>query len=346
MTIANLVYLINFASIQGFLYKNLSFMFRTKYKYNPKTLSYEQAKLTSRMLMGKVFAYFVLGGFLAFVVVILAFEFVDSPQEKAMRREIEQFKVQYQILNDRLEQYKLVMADMQERDDNVYRVIFESEPIAANLRKAGYGGVDRYAKLDGYKYSDIVIEATKRMDRLAAQLVVQSKSYDEIWEMAKNKEKMMRSIPAIQPIAKGKGRIVSGYGMRFHPILKYRRMHWGIDISAPRGTPIYATADGVVEFTGRRGAFGNLIIINHGYGYKTQYGHMNNFSVKRKQKVKRGEIIGYVGNTGLSSAPHVHYDVVKDGKRINPVNFFYNDFTPEEFEKILELAARDNQVLS
>jgi len=184
------------------------------------------------------------------------------------------------------------------------------------------------------------------MDQLAGQMVVQSKSFDEIWELALNKEKMLSAIPAIQPIAKGVGRIVSGYGMRFHPILKYRRMHWGIDISAPKGTPIYATADGVIEFTGRRGEFGNLVIINHGYGYKTHYGHMNNFTVKRTQKVKRGEIIGYVGNTGLSSAPHVHYDIVKDGKRIDPVHFFYNDFTPEEFEKVLELAARDNQVLS
>ncbi len=321
-------------------------MFRTKYKYNPKTLSYEKVEFTSQMLIRRAISYLFIGGFFAVIVVFLAFEFVDSPQEKAMRREIEQFKIQYKILNDRMEQYELVMADMQERDDNVYRVIFESEPVASNLRKAGYGGVDRYAKLDGYKNSDILIETTKRMDRLAGQMVVQSKSFDEIWELAQNKEKMMRCIPAIQPIAKGEGSIVSGYGMRFHPILKYRRMHWGIDISAPKGTPIYATADGVVEFTGRRGAFGNLVIIDHGYGYQTQYGHMNNFAVKRKQKVKRGEIIGYVGNTGLSSAPHVHYDIVKDGKRINPVNFFYNDFTPEEFEKVLELASRDNQVLS
>lgn len=321
-------------------------MFRTKYKYNPKTLSYEKVEFTSQMLIRRALSYLFIGGFLATIVVFLAFEFVDSPQEKAMRREIEQFKMQYKVLNDRMSQYELVMADIQERDDNVYRVIFEAEPVASNLRKAGYGGIDRYAKLDGYKNSDILIEATKRMDRLAGQMVVQSKSFDEIWELARNKEKMMRSIPAIQPIAKGSGRIVSGYGMRFHPILKYRRMHWGIDISAPKGTPIYATADGVIEFTGRRGAFGNLVIINHGYGYKTQYGHMNNFAVKRKQKVKRGEIIGYVGNTGLSSAPHVHYDIVKDGKRINPVNFFYKDFTPEEFEKVLELAARDNQVLS
>ncbi len=321
-------------------------MFRAKYKYNPKTLSYEKVRLTTRMWFGRIFAYFVIGSFFAFIVVILAFEFVDSPQEKAKDREIEFLKLNNNIFADRIEQFEKVIADMQDRDDNVYRVIFESEPIPSSVRKAAYGGVDRYAKLDGYKHSDIVIETTKRMDRLASQMVVQSKSFDEIWELAKNKEDMMRAIPAILPIEKGKGRIVSGYGSRFHPILKYRRMHWGIDVSAPKGTPIYATADGVIEYTGRRGTFGNLVVIDHGYGYKTEYGHMNNFAVKRKQKVKRGEIIGYVGNTGLSRAPHVHYNVVKDGERINPVNFFYNDFTPEEFEKVLELASRDNQVLS
>jgi murein DD-endopeptidase MepM/ murein hydrolase activator NlpD len=321
-------------------------MFRTKYKYNPKTLSYEKVKLTSRMLVGRLFAYLFIGGVFAFVVSILAFEFVDSPQEKAMLRELEQYKMQFQILNDRLDQYDYVLADMQERDDNVYRVIFESEPVSSNARKAGYGGIDRYAKLDGYRNSDLIIETTRRLDQIAGQLVVQSKSYDEIWELAKNKGKMMLAIPAIQPVAKGQGRLVSGYGSRFHPILKVRRMHWGIDFSAPKGTPIYATADGVIEYTGRRGTFGNLVVIDHGYGYKTQYAHMNNFAVKRKQKVKRGEIIGYVGSTGLSRAPHIHYEVLKDGNRIDPVNFFYNDFTPAEFEKILELAARDNQVLS
>ncbi len=321
-------------------------MFRTKYKYNPKTLSYEEVKLTTSQLIGKVFTYLVLGGFFAFIVLILGFQFVDSPQEKALQREIDQFRLQYQILNDRLARHELVLKDMQDRDDNIYRVILESEPIPASQRKAGYGGIDRYAKLDGYKYSDIVIEITKRVDKIESQLYVQSKSFDEIWDLARDKEKLMLAIPAIQPLSKRVGRIVSGYGSRFHPILKVRRMHWGIDIAAPRGTPIYATADGVIEFAGYKGDLGNAIIIDHGYGYKTRYGHMNALAVKAKQKVKRGQIIGYVGSTGLSEAPHVHYEVIKDGKRVNPVNYFYQDFTPEEFEKVLELAARDNQVLS
>lgn len=321
-------------------------MARLKYKYNPKTLSYEKVKLTRGMMLRMGVTYSFAAMVFASVVIFLAYNFFESPKERAQRRELEQFKLQYEILNDRLDVVTDVLGDLQNRDDNIYRVIFESEPISASERKAGYGGVDRYAKLDGYKYSSYVIEATRKLDQITSQLVVQSKSFDELIELARNKEKMMAAIPAIQPIEKDKGRLVSGYGMRFHPILKYRRMHWGIDFSAQAGTPIYATADGEISFTGRKGTYGNTVMIKHGFGYETLYGHMNQITVRRKQKVKRGEIIGYVGNTGLSRAPHVHYEVIKDAKKINPVNFFYNDFTPAEFEKILELASRDNQVLS
>lgn len=321
-------------------------MLRIKYKYNPKSLSYEKARITPGGMILRLFGYLIAGCFFSFLVIILAYNFFESPKERAQRREIEQFKLQYQLLDDRLDQVSAVLGDMQDRDDNIYRVIFESEPIPSSIRKAGYGGVNRYAKLDGYRNSDIIIETTKKIDMIMSQVYVQSKSFDDLFELAKNKEKMMLSIPAIQPISKKDGRIVSGYGQRFHPILKVRRMHWGIDISAPQGTPIYATADGEVNFTGRKGTYGNTVMINHGYGYETLYGHMYEIVIKRKQFVKRGQLIGYVGNTGLSRAPHVHYEVLKDGKKINPVSFFYNDFTPEEFEMVLELASRDNQVLS
>jgi len=321
-------------------------MFKAKYKYNPKTLSYEKVRLTPKGMATRLLSYMVTGGLFAIFVIILAYNFFESPKERAQRREIEQFKLQYKILDDRIAQMSAVIEDMQDRDDNIYRVILEAEPIPNSVRKAGYGGVDRYAKLDGYRNSSTMIETTKKLDHLTSQIYVQSKSFDELFNLAKNKEEMMLHIPAIQPVSKDKGRIVSGFGMRFHPILKFRRMHTGIDISAPRGTPIYATADGEVSFTGRQGSYGNTVIIDNGYGYQTLFGHMYEFIVKRKDKVKRGQIIGYVGSTGLSQAPHVHYEVIKDGKPINPVNFFYNDFTPEEFERILELASRDNQVLS
>jgi len=321
-------------------------MFTARYKYNPRSLSYEKVKLTPKAMIIKGLAYMTAGGIFSLLIIVLAYNFFESPKERAQQRELEQYRMQFKLLDDRIAQLSMVLEDMQDRDDNIYRVILEAEPIPSSIRKAGYGGVDRYAKLDGYRNSSTIISTTEKLDKLTSQIYVQSKSFDEVFEMAKNKEAMMLHIPATQPVKTDKGRIVSGFGMRFHPILKYRRMHYGIDISAPSMTPIYATADGVVEFTGRKGTYGNTVMIDHGYGYETLYGHMYEFVVKRKQEVKRGQIIGYVGSTGLSKAPHVHYEVIKDGRKIDPVNFFYNDFTPEEFEKILELAARDNQVLS
>jgi murein DD-endopeptidase MepM/ murein hydrolase activator NlpD len=321
-------------------------MAKVKYRYNPKSLTYEKVQKTAKSLIMRTLGYLFTGLAFSAVIIFIAYAFFDSPKERMLQREIEQYKLQFEILNDRLDQVANVLVDMQERDDNIYRVIFESEPIPWSIRNAGFGGSDRYARLDGYINSDIIIQTTRRLDQMTSQTVVQSKSFDEVFRMAKNKAEMLACIPAIQPIRKGDGRIVSGYGMRYHPILKYRRMHHGIDISAPSGTPIYATGDGTVKSVGRHGGYGNAVIIDHGYGYQTLYGHMKTIIVRKNKKVKRGEIIGYVGNTGLSRAPHVHYEVIYNNKKIDPVNYFYNDFTPEEFEKVRELASKDNQVLS
>ncbi|MFC2100238.1 M23 family metallopeptidase [Bacteroidota bacterium] len=321
-------------------------MVKVKYQFNTKSLKIEKVNVSWKERLLR-FLYTALAVVVfSTVIVFLAFSFIDSPKEKMLKREIEQYNLQYTILNDRMDNIMAVMKDLQDRDDNVYRVIFEAEPIPSAVREAGYGGVDKYEKLKGYKNAVIVTETTKKLDKLARQMYVQSKSLDEIFQLAKNKEKMMAAIPAILPLAKGKGRIVSGFGMRFHPILRYKRMHWGIDISAPRGTPIYATGAGVVTFNKRKSGFGNTCIIDHGYSYETLYGHMNKVIVRQGQKVKRGDIIGYVGSTGLSKAPHVHYEVHKNGSPIDPVNFFYKDLTPEEYEEVLEIAAQDNQVLS
>jgi len=326
-------------------FKN-NYMGKVKYQFNTKSLKIEKVKVTWKEKLVK--ALTVTAAVLVFstLVIFVAFSFIDSPKEKGLKREIAQYKLQYQILNDRLDNVSKVLDDLQDRDDNVYRVIFEAEPIPGSVRKAGYGGVDKYEKLKGYDNSEIVVETTSKLDIISRQLYVQSKSLDEVFEMAKNKEKMMASMPAILPIAKGQGRLISGFGMRFHPILKYRRMHWGIDIAAPRGTALYATGDGVIESTKRISGYGKTVVINHGFGYETLYGHMNKIIVKSGQNVKRGDIIGYVGSTGLSKAPHVHYEVHKDGQKINPVNFFYKDLTPGEYEEVLEIAAKDNEVLS
>lgn len=207
------------------------------------------------------------------------------------------------------------------------------------------GGVNRYSDLEGYQYSNVVIEANKKLDQLAKRMYVQTKSFDEVVELAQNKEKMLASIPAIQPVPnKNLKRMASGYGYRTHPIYKVRKMHWGMDFSAPTGTEIFATGDGTVaQVILSRGGYGKHVVIDHGFGYETLYAHMTKINVKRGQKVKRGDVIGLVGNTGTSSAPHLHYEVIKDGKKINPAHFYFNDLTPEEYDQMIEMSSHANQ---
>lgn len=321
-------------------------MAKEQYFYNPKTLTYEKKNRSGIKIILRIFRFLISFAVFAAIGITLAYTFFDSPKERMLRRENAQYEFQFTLLNDRLNQIESVLGNLQDKDDNIYRVIFEAEPIPQSIREAGFGGVDRYARLDGYKNSGIIMETTKRFDHITSQLVIQSQSFDDVFEMARNKSAMMACIPAILPIEKAQGNIISGYGMRYHPILKVRRMHWGIDITAKSGTPIYATADGTISFNGRKGGYGKTCVVDHGYGYQTQYGHMKTITVRKGTKVQRGEIIGYVGSTGLSQSPHVHYEVIYNNKKVNPVNYFYNDFTPEEFEKVLELASRDTQVLS
>jgi murein DD-endopeptidase MepM/ murein hydrolase activator NlpD len=320
---------------------------KLRYHFDPLHLKFYHVSPSIRHKLLKLL-YFI-SGVLVFstVVTIIAFSFIDSPKEKILKREIEQYKLQYEVLNDRFDQVQQVLKDMQEKDDNIYRVIFESEPIPASVRKAGYGGAERYAKLEGYNNSQLVIGTTKKLDRICRELYVQSKSYDDVFKMAKNKTEMLTSIPAIIPVSKNKGRIASGFGYRFHPIYKVMRMHEGIDITARAGTPIYATGNGIVlRNDASVSGMGIVCIINHGYGYRTVYGHMSKLAVRPGQKVTRGQIIGYVGNTGISIGPHLHYEVLKNGKPINPVNYFFNDLSPEEYEKVIEESSKVNQALS
>ncbi len=279
------------------------------------------------------------------VIMLMAYNFFDSPKEKRLIRALEESTYQFELLKQRTEQMEVVLNDIQERDNTIYRVIFEAEPIPATIRAAGYGGVDRYNALRNVYNSDLIVDMTKKVDRLSKQLYIQSKSYDEVWGLVKNKATMLASIPAIQPVAnKDLKHVASGYGMRMHPIYKTSKMHTGMDFTAPVGTEIYATGNGTVgkiEFNGR--GYGHNIIINHGYGYETLYGHLSRMLVRPGQKVKRGDLIAYVGNSGSSTGPHLHYEVRKNGDPINPVNFYYNDLTPEEYEKMLEISSRAGQ---
>ncbi len=322
-------------------------MSKIQYRFNTKSLAVERVKKTFKDRLGVLVRYALAGLVFSAIVLAIGFTFFDSPKERMLRREIKQFKVQYEILNDRINILDNVLADVQDRDDQIYRVIFEAEPIPRPIRDAAFGGSDRYAHLSGYQNSQLISQTMQRIDQLASQLYVQSKSYDEVFDMAINKADMLSSIPAIVPIPKGTDRLMSGYGMRIHPIYKTMRMHHGVDFTAPTGTPVYTTGNGVVVRAERnRHGYGLMVEIDHGYGYLTRYAHMNEIKVRRGQEVKRGEIIGAVGNTGTSTAPHLHYEVHRNNRSVNPVHYFFNDLTPEEFEIIIERAARVNQSMS
>jgi len=320
-------------------------MAKVKYYYDTRTLSYKRIELSGLNKLKRLFYFLIGSAFIGLIMIIIFFQFFDSPKEKRLNREIAILTSQYEIVEDKLNQVELVLDDIQNRDDNIYRVIFEAEPISKSIRKAGYGGINRYQNLKGYSNSELIINTSEKIDQISKQLYIQSKSYDEIIELAKNKEDMLAALPAIQPVSnKNLSRMASGYGYRIHPIYKTRKLHTGMDFSAKSGTPIYATGDGKISKVKKsRIGYGNHVIIDHRYGYKTLYAHMTKYIVHKGQKVKRGEVIGYVGSTGTSVAPHLHYEVIKDGRKINPVNFYYNDLTPNEYEKMLEISSQNNQ---
>ena len=323
-------------------------MSKVKYKFNKKSLTFDRVHTTMRRRLLYFFSHLSTGVVFAAVVLVLAYNFIDSPKEKAQKRDIDQMKLQYQILNDQLDKVTKILADLQDRDDNIYRVIFEAEPIPNSVRSAGIGGIDRFEALNGYSNSDLIIETAQNMDKIMGKLYVQSKSFDEVFDLAKNKEKMLVSIPAIQPVNnKDLKRIGSYFGTRVDPFYKVRKFHEGMDFSASVGTEIYSTGNGMVTMAGRdvQGGYGNEIRIDHGYNYQTVYAHLSRIFVKPGQKILRGQIIGYVGNTGKSTSPHLHYEVRKNGIPLNPIYFFFNDLTPAQFQMMLELSARPSQTM-
>ena len=324
-------------------------MSKVKYYYDPETLSYRQIpykrarKYRNFLLFVMASVLFGLGG----LFVLLNFDVVRTPKELVQERELKNYELQFELLNKKLGQMEQVIANIEERDNEIYRLYFEADPISAAQRRAGFGGVNRYESLEGFDNSRIIINTTKRLEVLQKQLVIQSKSLDEITKLAMEKEKLLAAIPAIQPVRnEDLTRVASGYGWRSDPFTKARKFHWGMDFTAPRGTPVYASGDGVVEAANNRAAgYGKHIRIDHGYGYVSLYAHLNEYNVKVGQKVQRGDLIGFVGSTGRSEAPHLHYEVFKDGERINPINFYYGSLTAEEFEAMLKIASQENQSL-
>jgi murein DD-endopeptidase MepM/ murein hydrolase activator NlpD len=291
--------------------------------------------------MRYLFAGLVIGA----IGVVLYASFFKDPETARLSREVKFLKGQIVDLNDQIDTLELFVGDLQEKDDNVYRSIFGAEPYPEHLRRGGIGGSDRYKNLKGYDNSVDIIETQKRINRLQRALVTQSKSFEEVYELAKSKDTMLKCIPAIQPVSnKELKRLASGFGMRIHPIYKIAKMHTGLDFTADIGTEIYATGDGVIEsIESKFSGYGQHVIINHGFGYESLYAHMSRVAVRPGQKVRRGQIIGYVGNTGTSTGPHLHYEVIKNGEKVDPSFYFYSDITPEQYEDMLKRSANAKQ---
>ncbi|PKB43276.1 peptidase M23-like protein [Cellulophaga sp. RHA19] len=324
-------------------------MSQVKYYYDPDTLSYRKIELKKSKKFRNVALMFMGAAILGFLglLLLLNTNLINTPKELSLQRELHNYEFQFELLNKKMEQMEQVLVNIEDRDNNIYRLYFEANPIPEEQRRAGFGGVNRYKSLEGFNNSEMIIDATKRLEIIQKQMVIQSKSLDEITKLAEEKEKFLEAIPAIQPVSnEDLTRMASGFGWRSDPFTKVRKMHWGMDFTSPRGTPIYASGNGkVTRADASSTGYGKHVRIDHGYGYLSLYAHMSKYNVTAGQRVKRGDIIGFVGSTGRSEAPHLHYEVWKDGDRINPINFYYGNLSAIEFENLLKHASQENQSL-
>ena len=317
-----------------------------KYTFDPKTLQYKEVKESRAKKMAFQFLSFLASGLVfAAITLFIAYNTVGSPNERLLKSENENLKQQYALLSTRMQTIEQVLKSMEERDNSIYRTIFEAEPIPEEVRKAGFGGSNRYENLKKLDRDKVIATANERLDIVSKQIAIQSKSYDEILKLIEKREEILSHTPAIQPVAnKDLKRMASGYGLRIDPVYKTKKFHHGMDFTAPTGTPIYATADGVVKVAQRsHSGYGNQIHIEYSYGYLTRYGHCHEIFVKEGQQVKRGQKIATVGSTGKSTGPHCHYEVHKDGTDVNPIDYYFSALTPEEFSKMLQQASQEGQ---
>lgn len=314
-------------------------MRKVYYKYNPKTQAYDRIYPTFKhRVITALRRFFANAGVAAVIFVILIMIF-GLPSEKELKSENSRLLSQYKLMSRELDNALAVLEDIRMRDDNLYRVMFNADPIPEDVRQFDYAGTARYDSLESMDNARLVIATTAKLDLLKRQLYVQSNSFDEIVQMYRGKDEMYKCIPAIQPVAnKNLKQMASGYGNRIDPIYGTVRYHAGMDFSAAVGTDIYATGDGTVEDAGWESGYGNCVVIDHGYGYKTRYAHMSRIGVRSGEKVIRGQVIGAVGNTGKSTGPHLHYEVIVKGRTVNPVNYYYMDLTPEEYDEMIKVA--------
>ena len=319
---------------------------KTYYLYNPNTLSYDRVYPSAKDRFFIVLRHLSIGAAIGIGVFFIMMYTIDSPVESLMKKENKLLQTQYEVLSLRLTNALEVLDDIQQRDENLYRAIFQAESIPESVRKSGFGGTNRYEHLLNLSNPELVVSTTQKMDMLTKQLYIQSCSFDDVVEMCKNHDEMLRCIPAIQPVSnKDLRKTASGYGTRIDPIYGTSKFHEGMDFSAPQGTDVYATGDGTVVQMGWQSGYGNRIVIDHGFGYQTVYAHLRDFRTKLGKKVVRGEVIGGVGSTGKSTGPHLHYEVHVKGKVVNPVNYYFMDLSAEDYDRMIQIAANNGKVL-
>lgn len=320
-------------------------MRKQKFRYNPQTLSYEKVELSVKERILRSLLVIAPAVVLGFCFYLLFSSFFKSAHEINLERELAMLEQEMSEVSEQLTLMSAVQQDLEKRDNEIYRVVFNAEPFPEQMRQLGTGGMDEYKELRGYDHSNRIIEQRQQLKALEKRIYAQSVSFDEVIALAKEKEKMLASIPAIQPVSnEDLTRIASGYGLRIDPIYKTKKMHWGLDFTADVGTNVYSTGNGeVVEIETKMWGYGKSIVIDHGFGYRSRYAHLSEFDVKVGDKVVRGQIIGKVGSTGKSTGPHLHYEIEKNGTKINPVHFFHSDISAEEYERLLEMANNANQ---
>ncbi|MDD3322447.1 MAG: M23 family metallopeptidase [Paludibacter sp.] len=321
-------------------------MAKKKFHFNSETLSYEQIEYTFKHWLKQLLIHALSGLSLGAVFFFVFVSTVQSPEEKQLNEEKRNMQAQYKLLERQFDEVQEVLSDLQQRDDNLYRVVFQADPIPLAVRRGSSANTAFYEQLLDMTNSEIVVTTTKRMTELKKELYIQSKSYDDLVLLAKNKEASLECLPAIQPVLnKDLTRMASGFGWRIDPVYHTRRFHAGMDFAAPTGTDIFATGNGTIISAGWQQGYGNCIQINHGYGYQTVYGHMSRIIAKVGQKVKRGEVIGLVGSTGKSTGPHLHYEVHYKGQIMNPQNYYFLDLSPAEYDKMVQMSNNSGQML-
>lgn len=321
-------------------------MAKKKYKINPETLAMEQVEHGFRYWIRQTGIYILAGIVIGILFLYLFLTFIPSPREKQLLREKASLESQLEVLNIQVDQMQVVMTDLQQRDDHLYRVLFGAEPIPLSVRQGAQRKIDYYEQLAQMTNSELAADLALKVDLLEKEIYVQAKSYDEVAQMAKEQEIRMENIPAIQPVMnKDLKRVASGYGMRIDPVYHVRKFHQGMDFTAPTGTEVFATGNAKVDFAGWKQGYGNTVILDHGYGYKTLYAHLYKILVRKGQKVRRSDIIALVGNTGKSTGPHLHYEVRLNNKPVDPRNYYFYDLSPEEYDQMIQLSNNFGQML-